>query len=472
MAKIAIIGAGGHVFPLRLAADILSFPALQNSTLALMDIDAQRLQVTAGHVQALISHHALPARLQVTTDRRAALDGADYVIITFQVGGLEAYELDVEIPRRYGLDQPVGDTVGPGGVMRFLRSAPAYKIIVQDMLELCPDALLINYANPMAMSCWYLSRLGVRTVGLCHSVQGTTHMLAQQLGIPDEELTYKSAGINHQAWLLELSHRGVDVYPKLRQLMRERYLETAASTRPGAGSLAEDKGDHSQLPYNPSVYEGGQEGVRTSIMEHFGYFHTESSHHASEYLPYFRKTAAMAQSFIPERWDYYEVCRRNLDDDQHALMAELLKELRPSIEYGAVILNAVETNTPAVIYGNVPNTRLISNLPDGCSVEVPCLVDANGVQPTSIGALPPQLAALNRSNVAVQELAVEAAVSGDVEHVYHAVALDPLSGALLTLKQLREMTTELLTAEAQWLPPLRGMPSGKPEPEPAALASD
>ncbi len=470
MAKIVIIGAGGHVFPLRLAADILSFPALQGSTLALMDIDAGRLQVTADHVQTLISHHALPTRLQVTTDRRSALEGADYVIITFQVGGLEAYKLDVEIPRRYGLDQTVGDTLGPGGVMRFLRSAPAYREIAQDMLELCPDALLINYANPMAMSCWYLSRLGVRTVGLCHSVQGTTHMLAQQLGIPHAELTYRSAGINHQAWLLELSHQGVDVYPKLRQVMRERFLSGTASTADVA-ALVEDKGDHSQLAYNPSVYEGGQEAVRTSIMEHFGYFHTESSHHASEYLPYFRKTAEMARTFIPERWDYYQICRRYLDDDQHTLMNELLKELKPSIEYGAVILNAAETNAPAVIYGNVPNTGLISNLPYGCSVEVPCLVDASGVQPTSVGALPLQLAALNRSNVAVQELAVEAALQGDAEHIYHAIALDPLSSALLTLKQLREMTSELLLAEAEWLPPLRGMPGREPEREPAALVS-
>ena len=466
MAKIVIIGAGGHVFPLRLAADILSFPALQNSTLTLMDIDAGRLQVTADHVQTLISHHVLPTQLQVTTDRRAALEGADYVIVTFQVGGLEAYKLDVEIPRRYGLDQTVGDTLGPGGVMRFLRSAPAYREIAHDMLDLCQDALLLNYANPMAMSCWYLSRLGVRTVGLCHSVQGTTHMLAQQLGIPHNELTYRSAGINHQAWLLELRHNGKDVYPELRRLMRERFLNTARS---GAAALAEDRGDHSQLHYNPSVYEGGQEAVRSSVMEHFGYFHTESSHHASEYLPYFRKTAEMTRAFIPERWDYYQICCRYLGDDQHTLMNELMGELKPSIEYGAVILNACETNTPAVIYGNVPNTGLISNLPQGCSVEVPCLVDAGGVQPTSVGALPPQLAALNRSNVSVQELAVEAALSGNVEHVYHAVALDPLSSALLTLQQLREMTTELLLAQAEWLPPLRGMPGGVSEPEPAAL---
>ena len=221
---------------------------------------------------------------------------------------------------------------------------------------------------------------------------------------------------------------------------------------PATGELDEDRGDHSRPKHNPSVYEGGQEQVRTSIMEAFGYFHTESSHHASEYLPYFRKTAELTRAFIPQRWDYYQVCCGYLDDDQHSLMAELLTELRPSIEYGAVILNAIETGAPAVIYGNVPNTGLISNLPEGCSVEVPCLVDASGVQPTRIGALPPQLAALNRSNVAVQELAVAAALGCEREHVYHAVALDPLSSSLLTLRQLRDMTTELLAAEAEWLP--------------------
>jgi len=451
MAKIAIIGAGGHVFPLRLAADILSFPALQRSTLCLMDIDADRLAHTADHVRTLIEHHRLPTRLEVTTSQREALSGADFVIVTFQVGGLEAYRLDVEIPRKYGLDQTVGDTLGPGGIMRFLRSAPAYQQIAQDMHELCPQALLINYANPMAMSCWYLSALGVKTVGLCHSVQGTTHMLAQQLGIPADELVYRSAGINHQAWLLELRQDGEDVYPRLRRLMAERFLGEAT---PGT-ELADDHGDHSQPTAKPSIYEGGQEAVRTSIMDHFGFFHTESSHHASEYLPYFRKTPELVQAFIPERWDYFQVCCGYASDSQESLMQDLLTELKPSIEYGAVILNAVATNIPAVIYGNVPNQDLISNLPAGCCVEVPCLVDANGVQPTRVGALPVQLAALNRSNVSVQELAVEAALTGNVDHVYHAVALDPLSSSLLTLRQLREMTAELLEAEAEWLPELR-----------------
>ncbi|GEM49114.1 alpha-galactosidase [Deinococcus cellulosilyticus] len=447
MVKIAIIGAGGHAFPLRLVADILSFPALQNSTLALMDINPERLSVTARHVQKLISHHRLPTQVQVTTDQRAALRDANYVIITFQVGGLEAYRHDVEIPRKYGIDQTVGDTLGPGGVMRFLRSAPAYKSIAQDMLELCPEAQLINYANPMAMATWYLSSLGVKAVGLCHSVQGTTHMLAREVGVPYSELVFKSAGINHQAWLLSLTHQGKDLYPQIRQVMRDRYLG-----RQQVGPLPTDDGNHSQLLEEGNVYEGGQEQVRTSIMEHFGYFHTESSHHASEYLPYFRKNQDLSRSFITHRWDYYQICCEAAHDDQSGFLEELLLELKPSIEYGATIIHSMETGTPSVIYGNVINTGLIENLPEGCCVEVACLVDRSGVQPTHLGKLPPQLAAVNRTSINVQELAVLAALEENLDHVYHAIALDPLSSALLTLNELRQMTRELLEAEQAWLP--------------------
>lgn len=445
--KIAIIGAGGQVFPLRLVADILSHSALQGSTISLMDISPERLAVTSGNVRRLIKKHGLPAQIESTTDQREAVRGANAVIITFQVGGLEAYKLDVEIPRTYGLDQTVGDTLGPGGVMRFLRSVPAYDRLAQDMRELCPDALLLNYANPMAMSCWYLSSLGLKVVGLCHSVQGTTHMLAQALSIPSEELSYRSAGINHQAWLLELRHHGQDVYPKLRRVMAERHLAGAPDS-----SLDSDDGYHSELAFNPSIYEGGQERVRTSVMDAFGYFHTESSHHASEYLPYFRKDAQATLEAIPHRWDYYQICCQRDGDDQHGMMEGLLDELTTSIEYGATILNALATNVPAVVYGNVPNTGLIPNLPQGCCVEVACLVDGTGVHPTAPGALPPQLAALNRTNINVQELAVQAALTGDVQHVYHAVALDPLTAALLTLPQIRAMVSELLHAEAPWLP--------------------
>jgi alpha-galactosidase len=372
--------------------------------------------------------------------------GADYVIVTFQVGGLEAYAKDVEIPRKYGIDQTVGDTLGPGGVMRFLRCAQVFRGIAADMSELCPDALLINYANPMAMNCWYLSELGINTVGLCHSVQNTTYMLAKHLGLPYQKIHYKSAGINHQAWILEFRYQGRDLLPELRQVMRREHLE-----RTTLREMARDHGDHSEHKREWTVYEGGQEQVRTAIMDTFGYFNTESSHHASEYLPYFRKSAADTHRYIPERWDYFQICSSHPEENEGVLSA-LKAELKPSLEYGAQIIAAIDTNQPTVIYGNVPNTGLIPNLPQGCSVEVACVVDANGIQPIHFGNLPPQCAAVNRTNINVQELAVSAALTGKIEHIYHAIALDPLTSALLTLEQIKAMTTELLEAERQWLP--------------------
>lgn len=446
--KVAIIGAGGVVFPLRLMGDLLSFPALQGAKYALMDISLQRAERTAAAARELALHYGFPARIDATDDQRSALDGADYVIVTFQVGGIEAYRHDVEIPRRYGLDQPVGDTLGPGGVFRFLRSSAAYASIAHDMLELCPAATLINYANPMAMNCWFLSEHGIRTVGLCHSVQGTSRMLARHLGIPIEDITFRVGGINHQAWFTEFRRGDEDLYPRLRTVMANRHLAGTI-----AGNLAVDVGEHSEADRGDSDYEGGSEIVRTSIMAAFGYFHTESSHHASEYVPWFRKDQARVAGFVPTRWDYYEISSARIaEDSDRELLGRLKADLAPSLEYGAMIVNAMETGDPVVIHGNVPNDGLIDNLPEGCCVEVACLVNRNGVQPTHFGALPPQLAAINQLDINVQQLAVEAALSGDRAHIHHAIALDPLTSALLTLDQIREMTEEMLAAEAQWLP--------------------
>jgi alpha-galactosidase len=444
VAKIAIVGAGGYVFPLRLIGDLLSFPALRASTLSLMDVDLAGAERTAAAARELIAHHGFQTTVEATDERERALDGADYVIVTFQVGGVEAYYHDVHIPRKYGLDQTVGDTLGPGGVFRFLRSAPAYRAIAEDVRRLCPGALLINYANPMAMACWYLTELGIDAVGLCHSVQGTSRMLARHLGVPYEEVRFRCAGINHQAWFTDFRLQdGTDLYPRLREVMKATHLPKREVR------AADDRGEHSDVGRGASVYEGapGVERVRTELMAAFGYFHTESSHHASEYVPYFRKNPELVGEFIRERWDYYEICAAHDTGDRTAeLLTSLKAELRPSVEYGALIVNAMETDEKAVVYGNVPNRGLIENLPEGCCVELACLVDANGVQPTRFGALPPQCAALNRTNVNVQELAVRAALTGDKEHAYHAVALDPLTGALLTLGQIRAMTDELFAA--------------------------
>ena len=453
--KIVIIGAGGFVFPLRLIGDILSFPALRSSQLCLMDINSERLARTAAAARELAGHHGFDTEVVETTDRREALRDADVVIITFQVGGLGSYRHDVKIPRKYGVDQTVGDTVGPGGVFRFLRSASVYAAIAEEALELCPDAQFINYANPMAMATAFLNAKGIKAVGLCHSVQGTTRMLARTLDVPYDEVSFVSAGINHQAWILEFRRGSEDLYPRLRDTMRRLHLRGRS-----AAHLAQDDGDHSDGVEVANTYTGGNEQVRTAIMDMFGYFQTESSHHASEYLPYFRKTPELVTEYLPQRWDYYEVCAAHDEEgDIEAQLEKLKNELAPSVEYGAVIVNSLVTGIPSVIYGNVPNRDLISNLPADACVEVPCLVDANGVQPTAIGEIPPQLAALNRTNIGVQDLAVKAVLTGDRANVYQAVAMDPLTAAILTLDQIRAMTDELLTVHSSLLPESLRLPA-------------
>ncbi len=437
------------MFPFRLIADLVSFPALSSSTLVLMDLDADRVHRTATAARTLIEAHGLGATVIETTDRREALRDADFVIITFQVGGVESYRWDVEIPRRYGIDQAVGDTVGPGGVFRFLRSVDAYTAIAEDALELCPNAQFINYANPMAMATAFLNAKGLSAVGLCHSVQGTTRMLARTLGVPYDEVSYVSAGINHQAWILEFKRGAEDLYPRLRETMARRHLPGSA----GAG-LIDDDGDHSEAAAGDSNYEGGNEQVRSRIMDVLRLLRNRVE------PPRLRISAVLPQGsgnrarVHPRTVGLLRGLSRTTTSRAISTRSSSgwSPNLAPSVEYGASIVNAMVTGVPAVVYGNVPNRGLISNLPDDACVEVPCLVDRSGVQPTAIGALPPQLAALNRTNVNVQTLAVTAALTGDLEHVFHAVALDPLTGALLTLEQIRAMTEELLEAHAALLP--------------------
>ncbi|MEJ7839209.1 MAG: alpha-galactosidase [Thermomicrobiales bacterium] len=445
--KIVIIGAGGVVFPMRLMGDLLSFPALQSATYSLMDIDLPRAERTARNARELADHYQFRATIEATDDLRNALTGASYIFVTFQVGGFESYHHDVMIPRSYGLDQTVGDTLGPGGVFRFLRSVGAYREIVHLIHEVAPGAQLINYANPMAMACWYLSDRGINTVGLCHSVQGTSRMLARQLDVAYDDIAFTCGGINHQAWFTSFRRDEEDLYPQLRETMVRNHLG-----RREIGELEQDLGDHSG-ERGDSNYEGGAEKVRTAIMDTFGYFHTESSHHASEYLPYFRKTPELVHEFIQERWDYYEISSSRIPEDtDRKQLDELKSELKPSLEYGAHIVNSMQTGNPTVIYGNVPNrNHLIDNLPPEACVEVACLVDANGVQPTHFGALPPQCASVNHTNINVQRMAVHAAQTGSRAAVEQAVALDPLTSALLTLDQIRSMTNDLLTAHADLL---------------------
>jgi alpha-galactosidase len=440
MPKITLIGAGSIVFTRNLCSDILLTPALQESTIALMDIDPTRLAQARDVVQALVERRGLRARVEATTDRRTAVRGADYVITTFQQGGLEAYALDIEIPQRYGVEQCVGDTLGPGGVFRALRTIPVLIDLCRDMDDLAPDALLLNYVNPMAANCWAVdAATGRPHVGLCHSVQGTSEMLASWIGVPYAEVVFLCAGINHQAFFLEFRRGKEDLYPLIWEAIQR-----------------------------DEIY--AQEPVRIELMKHFGYFVTESSGHASEYVPYFRKTARMVNDDLVPRFKdpsnhwfdfgrtggYLRHCVSRLEhasEDYAALIAGTRPlPITRTHEYGSYIIEAIETNRPVRINGNVPNRGLITNLPEGCCVEVPCMVDGNGIQPTVIGALPPQLAALNRTNINVQELIVEAALTGSREAVYHAVMLDPLTAAVCTLPQIRAMVDELLAAQARWLP--------------------
>lgn len=456
MPRIAIIGAGGYVFPLRLIEDILSFEELRDSTLALQDIDAGRLERVATVAKKLVQMHDLPTRIEATTDQRAAIAGADFVIVTFQVGGLEAYRLDVEIPRKYGVDQTVGDTLGPGGVFRGLRSMVVYDEICANIHAVAkPDTLLINYANPMAINCWDVALNGVKHVGLCHSIQGTSHMMARTIGVPYNDVIFQAAGINHQCWFTKFRRRstGEDLLPRVRETMARECLGIGGEpTKPREG-----------------IYEGPHnDRTRTAVLEYVfgqGYRHpekgvggqaafiSESPHHTSEYFSYFRRTPADAQKWVLDRWDYYECCCAHDEAGQVEHVLERTKEgFHPSHEYGSWIIHSMVTNTPRVIYGNVPNTGLITNLPEGCCVEVPCLVDGNGIQPTYIGDLPPTCAAINRTNINVQELAVQGHRARDRYLIQSAIALDPLTAATCPVERIPEMVDALFTAQKQWLP--------------------
>ncbi len=443
MTKIALVGAGSVEFTLNLCSDILLAPALQDSTIALMDIDPTRLAQARDLVQAIVACRRLKTRVLASTDRREAVRDADYVLTTFQQGGLAAYTLDIEIPQRYGVEQCIGDTLGPGGIMRALRSIPVLVDLCHDLDEVAPDALLLNYVNPMAANCWGVAALTGRPhVGLCHSVQETSEMLAGWVGVPYDQVNFLCAGINHQAWFLRFRRHEDDLYPRLREAIKRA-----------------------------DIY--AKEPIRIELCKYFGYFTTESSGHASEYVPYFRKNARMvSEDLVPRFADesnawfgfgrtggYLSASSARIAETQSEYDAVIRGAkslpLERTSEYSSYVIEAMETNRPVRINGNVPNLGLITNLPQGCCAEVPCLVDGQGIQPTVVGALPPQLAALNRTNVNVQELIVHACVTGNPDAVHHAVMLDPLSAAVCTLPQIHSMVDEMLAAQVQWLPQFR-----------------
>jgi len=435
MTKITFIGAGSTVFAKNLLGDILSFPELANSTISLMDIDLVRLKTTEVVAHKMAEFFGAKPKIEATLDRRAALDGADYAISMFQVGGYKpSTVIDFEIPKKYGIRQTIADTLGIGGIMRGLRTIPVFLDICGDMEELCPDVMFLQYVNPMAMNTWAINRASkIKTVGLCHSVQGTAEVLAEDIGVPYNEINYICAGINHMAFYLKFERNGEDLYPKIRQVAE------AKSYMRGYRELA----NH----------------VRYEIFRRTGYFVTESSEHFSEYVPWFikRDRPDLIEQYEIPLDEYITRCELQIAEweaDRAALERGELDEQRyeRSQEYGSLIIHSMETGTPRVVYGNVANNGLIDNLPQGCCVEVPCLVDKSGLQPTKIGMMPPQLAALQQTNINVQSLVVEAALTRKREHIYHAAMLDPHTAAELSLDQIWSLVDELIEAHGDMLP--------------------
>ncbi|MDX6592574.1 MAG: alpha-galactosidase [Gaiellales bacterium] len=426
MTHIAFVGAGSVEFTKNLLGDLLRFPELANATIRLHDIDPERLDTAERMARWTNRELGAGAAISATLDRRSALEGCDFVINMIQVGGHEATLADFDIPRRHGLRQTIGDTLGIGGIFRALRTIPVMWDIAADMADACPDAWLLNYTNPMATLCWatYAGSPVQRVVGLCHSVQHTTRGLAELLGVPFEEVTYLGAGVNHQAWILRFERHGEDLYPLL-----DRAIERDPDLR---------------------------RRVRVELYRRFGYFPTESSEHSAEYLPWFLRDDEMIERFrVPvdeyvrrseENLEEYEQMRRTLADGGGF-------EIERSLEYAATIVHSMVTGEPSVVYGNVRNDSLIANLPDGACVEVPCLVDGAGIRPTVVGELPPQLAALNRTFLNVCELTVRAALEGSPAHVHHAALLDPNASATLQPEAIAALVDDLIDAHAGALPP-------------------
>jgi alpha-galactosidase len=434
MAKVAIIGAGSIIFCKTLILDILATEGLEDTEFCLMAPSTRRTPYVEGFVKKVIEANDLPASVWVTTDQREAVRDADYVITTFQVAGVKGFEYDYKIPLKYGVDCCIADTGGPAAVFRALRQIPVMLDLARDMEELCPDAYVLNYVNPMTVVCWALGATSkIKFVGLCHGVQTTLDLISGYVDVPKHEIDYVCAGINHMAWFLKIEHNGQDLYPRLKANFEK-----------------------------PGYYVN--EKVRGEALRHFGYFMTESSGHLADYLPYFRRNQEVLDlycdepAFGGESGAYYNYCKYVADKyaDGDILADEPIELPRRSIEYGSYIIEALETGRIFKFNGNVINGGMITNLPADCCAEGPMFADKTGLYKTEVGDLPPQCAALNLTNINVQRLAVEAALTGDVEHIVHACALDPLTGAVATLKEIREMASEMLETQRQWLPRFEG----------------
>ncbi|MGB1162117.1 MAG: alpha-glucosidase/alpha-galactosidase [Alphaproteobacteria bacterium] len=440
--KITFVGAGSTVFMKNIVGDVLQRPALAEAHIALMDIDRGRLDESELVANKLISTLGVGASVSTHTDRREALDGADFVVVAFQIGGFEPCTVtDFEIPKKFGLRQTIADTLGIGGIMRGIRTVPHLWAVCEDMMAVCPEAIMLQYVNPMAINTWAIAEKypEIRQVGLCHSVQLTAEELARDLDLSVENIRYKVGGINHMAFYLnfeEVMPDGTfrDLYPDLH-----RAYAQGRAPKPSAWN------------------ERCQNYVRYEMLKRLGYFVTESSEHFAEYVPYFIKEGRedLIERFQVPLDEYPKRCVEQIEDwkTQAAQYREADRiEVKASNEFASDIIDSVWTGVPSVIYGNVKNEGYISNLPEGCAVEVPCLVDRNGVQPTAIGNLPKQLVGLMRTNISVQEMTVEALMTENREHIYHAAMLDPHTAAELDLDQIWAMTDELIEAHGDWMP--------------------
>ncbi|WP_171169588.1 alpha-glucosidase/alpha-galactosidase [Ruegeria sp. HKCCA0370] len=437
MTKITFIGAGSTIFMQNIVGDALLTPALADSHFALMDIDPQRLAESEAVARSMIRSVGAGATVSTHTDRRAALDGADFVITAFQVGGYKPCTItDFEIPKQYGLRQTIADTLGVGGIMRGLRTVPVLWDVAGDMMQLCPHATLLQYVNPMAINTWALAERfpTLKHVGLCHSVQNTVEELAHDLDLPKDEFRYKVAGVNHVAFFLKLEHQGRDLYPALRQGYQT-----------------------GKFPKAPLLMPRCPNKVRYEVMDHLGYFCTESSEHLAEYVPWFIKDGRqdLIEEFSIPLDEYPTRCVEQVEmwkEQAKTLTDGRNIDVTRSHEFAADLMNAIVTNTPYMAYGNLPNTGQIPQLPMGAAVETPCLVDSNGVQPSVVTDIPPQLIALMRTQINVQELTVRALTEQNPEYIYHAAMMDPHTAAELDLRQIRNLVTDLLTAHNDWLP--------------------
>jgi len=440
--KITFIGAGSSVFMKNIVGDVLHRPALTGARIALMDINEQRLEESAVIAGKLISTLGVPATVETYTNQREALDGADFVVVCFQIGGYDPCTItDFELPKQYGLRQTIADTLGIGGIMRGIRTVPHLWSICEDMLEVCPQAIMLQYVNPMAINTWAIAEKypTIRQVGLCHSVQGTAWELARDLDIPYEEIRYRAAGINHMAFYLTFEHRQADgsyrdLYPDLVQGYREGRFPKPSHWNPRCPNK-----------------------VRYEMLTRLGYFVTESSEHFAEYTPYFIKEGRedLIEKFGIPLDEYPQRCVEQISRwkrEAETYRTANTIEVKESHEYASSIMNSVWTGEPSVIYGNVQNKGVITSLPSKAAVEVPCLVDASGIQPTYVGELPPQLTALIRTNINVQELTVQALLTENREHIYHAAMMDPHTAAELDLDQIWKLVDDLLAAHGEWLP--------------------